>query len=101
MYRFHPSVTWSKGYPDRKQIIEQVTLLWERYGLESKTKFDFRVEKTHKDNDGRWIINDDPSLGRFEGLVAAVGTCGDAKKPHIPGMEDFKGEVYHSSELTR
>lgn len=99
MYRFHPSVRWKCGYPDRKQIVSQVWQLWERYGLEDKTKFNVSVDKTFQDESGRWIVNN-PSLGRFEGLIAAVGTCGDAKMPHIEGMEKFKGDVYHSSALT-
>ncbi|RAL66628.1 hypothetical protein DID88_006317 [Monilinia fructigena] len=69
------------------------------YGLEKKTKFDTKVEKVYQDEKGRWIINN-TSEGRFEGIIAAVGTCGDAKIPHIPGMDKFKGEIYHSSELT-
>ncbi|SCN84795.1 related to ACB 4-hydroxyacetophenone monooxygenase [Fusarium fujikuroi] len=48
---------------------------------------------------GRWIVND-PSLGRFGGVIAAVGTCGAPKMPKIPGMDNFKGPIYHSSELT-
>lgn len=99
MYRFHPSVTWSGGYPNRQQIVSQITELWKRYGLESKTIFDTPVEKVYKDEKGRWIIND-TSNGRFDGIIAAVGTCGDAKMPHMPGMEKFKGEIYHSSDLT-
>jgi hypothetical protein len=99
MYRFHPSVQWKGGYPNRQQIVSQITQLWERYGLESKTKFETRVEKVYQDDDGRWIIND-PSEGLFEGVIAAVGTCGEAKMPHIPGMDKFKGEIYHSSDLT-
>jgi hypothetical protein len=99
MYRFHPSVTWRGGYPNRQQIVSQITELWKRYGLESKTKFDTHVEKVYKDEKGRWIIND-ASNGRFDGIIAAVGTCGDAKMPHIPGMDKFKGEIYHSSDLT-
>lgn len=99
MYRFHPSIRWDGGYPNRQQIVSQITELWKRYGLESKTHFDTRVEKVYKDEKGRWIIND-TSLGRFEGIIAAVGTCGDAKMPHIPGMDKFKGEIYHSSDLT-
>jgi cation diffusion facilitator CzcD-associated flavoprotein CzcO len=31
--------------------------------------------------------------------MLAVGTCGDPKMPHIPGEEEFKGEIYHSSDL--
>jgi thioredoxin reductase len=98
MYRFHPSVKWNKGYPDRQQIVSQVRQLWEKYGLKDKTHFNTKVTKVYKDQQGRWIIND-TSNGRFDGVIAAIGTCGDPKVPHVPGMEKFKGEVYHSSQL--
>ncbi|EPE09392.1 flavin-binding monooxygenase-like protein [Ophiostoma piceae UAMH 11346] len=99
MYRFHPSVKWSRGYPSRAEIIEQVTKLWERYSLESKTQFNTSVDKVYQDDKGRWIVNN-PSNGRFEGVIAAIGTCGEPKLPHIEGMERFKGDIFHSSELT-
>lgn len=98
MYRFHPSVHWNKGYPDRKQIVDQIEKLWKRYGLENKTKFNTKVEKVYKDDQGRWIIND-PSNGRFDGIIAAVGTCGDPKMATIKGSEKFEGDIFHSSEL--
>ncbi|KAI0574792.1 pyridine nucleotide-disulfide oxidoreductase class-2 [Pyrenophora tritici-repentis] len=84
MYRFHPSVHWKKGSG--------------RYGLEAKTEFNTRVEKVYKDPHGRWIIND-PSHGRFDSVIAAIGTCGDAKMPTLPGQEHFQGEIWHSSKL--
>lgn len=99
MYRFHPSVKWERGYPDRQQIISQVKQLWLRYGLDTRTRFNTKINKVYKDEDGRWILND-PSNGRFEGLVAAVGTCGDPKTPSMSGMNKYKGDVHHSSQLT-
>jgi cation diffusion facilitator CzcD-associated flavoprotein CzcO len=78
MYRFHPAVHWKKGYPDRRQIVSQIKSLWDQYGLEDKTEFNTKVERVYKDPDGRWIIND-PSHGRFDGVIAAIGTCGDPK----------------------
>lgn len=99
MYRFHPSVQWQSGYPDKQQIVGQVRQLWQRYGLDAKTKFNFRVDKAYQDDRARWIINS-PANGRYEGLIAAVGTCGDVKMPSLPGMDRFKGEMCHSSELT-
>ncbi|RDW91879.1 FAD protein [Coleophoma crateriformis] len=99
MYRFHPSVQWKGGYPNRQQIVSQITELWKKYGLEERTKFNKKVEKVYKDDKGRWIINN-PSEGRFDGIIAAVGTCGDAKMPKMDGMDKFKGEIYHSSKLT-
>lgn len=99
MYRFHPSVKWDRGYPDRQQILSQVKQLWERYGLDTRTKFNTPIDKVYQDEKGRWIVND-TSNGHFEGLIAAVGTCGDPKMPTMDGMSKFKGEVYHSSQLT-
>ena len=98
MYRFHPSVQWQRGYPDKSQILHAVRDLWKRYGLQNKTRFNFKVEKTYQEEKGRWIINN-TSNGRFDGLIAAVGTCGAPKKPSMQGMEKFKGEIVHSSEL--
>ncbi|CAN8102071.1 unnamed protein product [Discula destructiva] len=99
MYRFHPNVRWDSGYPDRQQILSQLRQLWKTYGLQDKTKFNTNINKVYQDDKGRWILND-ASNGTFDGLIAAVGTCGEPKRPHIPGMDKFRGPVYHSSELT-
>lgn len=83
MYRFHPSIKWERGYPDRQQILSQLRQLWKKYGLESRTKFNTKVNRVYQDEKGRWIINDS-SNGRFDGLIAAVGTCGDPKSRFLP-----------------
>ena len=98
MYRFHPSVKWSSGYPDRQQIVSQIIQLWKHYGLQERTKFNTRVTSVTQDKQGRWIIND-PSSGRFDGIIAAVGSCGEPKIPHMLGQEKFKGEYVIFSEL--
>jgi cation diffusion facilitator CzcD-associated flavoprotein CzcO len=99
MYRFHPSVKWERGYPDRQQILSQVRELWRRYGLESRTRFNTKIDRVYQDKRGRWILND-PSLGAFDGVISAIGTCGEPKVPHMPGMDKFRGEIHHSSRLT-
>lgn len=98
MYRFHPSVKFEGGYPKQNQIVDQIEKLWKRYQLEDKTKFNTRVEKVYKDAQGRWIVNN-PSEGRFDGIIAAVGTCGSPKMPHLHGSDSFKGKIHHSSKL--
>lgn len=98
MYRFHPSIKWSEGYPTKDEIVTQIRQLWERYRLQDKTEFNHRVQKVYRDKQGRWII-DNPSHGRFDGIIAAIGSCGDAKMPTLPGQEKFKGQVCHSSQL--
>jgi cation diffusion facilitator CzcD-associated flavoprotein CzcO len=99
MYRFHPSVQWTRGYPNKDQIVEQVTDLWKRYGLDSRTTFNTSVDKVSQDKEGRRIVNS-KSNGYFDGVIAAVGTCGDPRTLRITNQHAFKGDVYHSSQLT-
>ena len=98
MYRFHPSVKYDGGYPKQNQLVDQIKKLWLRYGLDERTKFNTKVKSVYKDKQNRWIIND-PSNGRFDGVIAAIGTCGDPKMAPLPEMEKFAGEIFHSSDL--
>ena len=98
MYRFHPSIKWSSGYPDRQAIVSQITQLWKRYELQARTRFDTRVTSVSKDQQGRWIINGN-LRDKYDGVMAAVGSCGEPKMPHMPNQEAFEGEIYHSSKL--
>ncbi|KAG9803376.1 FAD/NAD(P)-binding domain-containing protein, partial [Aureobasidium melanogenum] len=93
-----PTVFWSKGYPNRKDIVEQVEKVWKTYNLQDKTSFNYKVESVKEDDQGRWTINDN-SGEKFDGIIAAIGSCGDPKMPHMPGQDKFKGQIYHSSEL--
>ena len=100
MYRFHPSVKFDRKYPDRARVVEEITKLWKIYHLDERTAFDTRVERVWRDQEsGKWIIND-KSNGMYDGVIVAVGTCGNPKMLRIPGQETYRGEVCHSSELT-
>ncbi|KAJ5707643.1 hypothetical protein N7488_007444 [Penicillium malachiteum] len=100
MYRFHPSVHYDSAYPSQKQIKEQIVALWKRYDLERRTVFDTRVTSVKKTNKGQWIINDDEEkYGLFDGVLTAVGVCGDPQVPTLPDQQNFKGQIFHSSDL--
>ena len=97
-YRFHPSVRWKSAYPLRKQIIDEIVKLWERYELGQHTNVQFNVSRIFQDREKRWVIND-PLYGTFDGVVVAVGTCGYPQVPGITRKEIFKGQILHSSQL--
>ncbi|KAF3029666.1 hypothetical protein E8E15_002930 [Penicillium rubens] len=100
MYRFHPSVRFDSAYPTQQQIKEQIVDVWKRYDLERRTVFETKVKSVKKTKNGQWIINnDEEQYGRFDGILATVGVCGDPKMPPLPSQERFKGQIYHSSEL--
>ncbi|GAA5951829.1 hypothetical protein JCM21900_004158 [Sporobolomyces salmonicolor] len=107
LYRFHPTVKWSRGFPQRDEIIKQVEGVWERYKLQDSTKFKTRVTKITRHNTStdprkqghsRWIINDGKE-GVFDAIICAVGTCGEPKLIKLDGQDSFRGEIVHSSQL--
>ncbi|GAA5948458.1 hypothetical protein JCM3775_007606 [Rhodotorula graminis] len=108
LYRFHPSVKWNSGFPKRDEIISQIRAVWQRYDLQKRTRFDYRVKKVIRDPDSstdprsgghsRWIVNDGHE-GIFDAIVCAVGTCGDPKFIELEGQDTFSGQILHSSQL--
>ena len=98
LYRFHPTVQWHRRYPGKARIVEEITKLWQRFGLEKETRFDTPVTSVNQKG-GKWIINNDPSFGRFDGVIPCIGTCGEPKMPHLPNQEAFQGQICHSSQM--
>ena len=96
MYRFHPFVLWTKWYPHRDEILDNIRVIWKRYGLSKRTRFNTPVTKVEraasseklngKKGHSRWIINGNQSEV-FDGLVVTIGTCGKPKMIKLPGQE--------------
>ncbi|KAL2817498.1 hypothetical protein BDW59DRAFT_152559 [Aspergillus cavernicola] len=100
MYRFHPSVNYDTAYPTQQEIRDQIVDVWKRYKLEDRTVFETPINSVKQNKTGKWIINnDEDKWGLFDGVIASVGVCGDPKQPSLPDQGNFKGNVYHSSEL--
>lgn len=97
-YHPHHSIRWSTEYPAQEEILQQIRELWLRFGLQNKTRFHCLVQSLDRVG-SKWSINDG-SEGLFDGIVAAVGTCGQARSCYLPGQERFTGEVVHSSRLS-
>ncbi|CBQ72692.1 related to monooxygenase [Sporisorium reilianum SRZ2] len=107
MYRFHPAVKWTTGYPHRDEILKNIDKIWKIYGLDKRTRLGTKVDKVTRHssstdpNEGghaRWVINGNEDEV-FDGVVVTTGTCGKPKKMDLPGEQNFKGQIVHSSQL--
>lgn len=108
LYRFHPSILWSRGFPHRDEIVNQITSVWHRYHLESSTRLNTKVEKITRHptlstspaegGHARWIVNDGAD-GVFDAVIVSIGTCGKPKMVEFRGHEKFRGTILHSSQL--
>ena len=107
LYRWHPAVLWSKGYPKRDEILKNVKMIWKKYDLQKRTRFNTNIQSVTRHSSStdpkegghaRWIINGEQNVV-YDGLVVATGTCGEPKKMDLPNQDRFKGVVTHSSQL--
>lgn len=55
-------------------------------------------QQDSKEKRSKWTINDGAG-GVFDGLVVAVGTCGQAQKINFAGRDSFQGKMIHSTQL--
>jgi cation diffusion facilitator CzcD-associated flavoprotein CzcO len=94
IYRFHPGVLWRNAFPQKKEIVKEITRIWKEFHLRKRTRFNTRVtsvtraessSEVSKGGHGRWIINDGAD-GEFDAVIVAVGTCGKPRWMNIEGM---------------
>ncbi|KAF4622539.1 hypothetical protein D9613_009188 [Agrocybe pediades] len=104
LYRFHPAVIWSKAFPKRDEILEEVRRIWKEYQLAPRTRFNTPVTSVKRDSPpkgesewkddpdrSRWIINDGRE-GVFDAVIVTIGTCGEPNWIQLPGMPEDVGQ---------
>lgn len=97
MYGFNPCSPVDNRPVSRKQILQTIERLWQQHGLEARTRFNARIEEIIRVGDK--LILDHPRNGRFDGVIVAIGTCGDQSVPRLENIHNFKSSVLHHSEL--
>jgi NADPH-dependent 2,4-dienoyl-CoA reductase/sulfur reductase-like enzyme len=81
-------------YPSRRQVIQYLEAYAHRFGL--KPRFGVTVE--HLDADGgSWRVKTNQGELTANAVVLATGLNAVPVEPRWPGMDDYRGEVLHSS----
>ncbi len=97
-FSFAPNPDWSRAYPLQSEIREYL----HRVALERGVIPYIRC--SHEVNGARW--DDEAKLWRLETsageltanvLVAAMGGLTEPRAPEIPGLERFRGAMFHSA----
>ncbi|KAI9104720.1 hypothetical protein DFS34DRAFT_690966 [Phlyctochytrium arcticum] len=96
-YRFHPLVRFYTPFPKTGDILCELQRIARLYHLGPRTRFNTLVHHVKPRDDSKWSVDGEI----FDGVIAAVGTCGP---PHLPtwnGFDTFTGQSMHSSEMNR
>ena len=90
---------WTNRYAGQAEILRYAQFAADRLDLRKLIRFDTRVAgATFDDKTGRWIVETDRgSRLRARFVVMATGGLSVPNTPDIPGVADFKGEIFHTA----
>lgn len=90
--------TWSERYPSQPELFRYASWIADRLDLRRDISFDTNVDSTeyHRARD-LWVTRTDSDRtieSRY--LVTAVGCLSASRVPKFEGVQDFRGETYHT-----
>ena len=90
---------WTERYPTRDEILRYIHHVADRYDLKRDITLATRIEGGGWDADaGVWRIHSNRGHDiecRF--LITATGCLSESQRPDIPGLEQFEGQIHHTS----
>ncbi|MGI8677763.1 MAG: flavin-containing monooxygenase [Jatrophihabitans sp.] len=97
-YSFELNPNWSRSFSPQPEIQGYLRGVAAKYGVADKHLFDTEVTLARWDAAAdRWLV--DTTNGNFSAtvLVGAVGALAEPANPDIPGIDTFRGEIFHSA----
>lgn len=97
-YSFEPNPSWSRVFAGQAEIKQYLQNTAKKYEVMPHVRLQHEALSANwSDADGCWIIK--TSQGEFRAQFAIMA-CGPMHEPVIPaikGLDQFKGEIFHSS----
>lgn len=103
-FKFDKNYPWKSHYATRDELREYTHYIAEKYGVAPHITLNTEViEAIWSESDKRWHIKRRDMDGNIveesaRVLISAVGLLAHAKLPDIPGIETYKGKMFHSTE---
>ncbi|HEV2075249.1 MAG TPA: NAD(P)/FAD-dependent oxidoreductase, partial [Thermoleophilaceae bacterium] len=97
-FSFDPNPAWSRSFSPQPEIWDYLRGTAERHGVTPHLRLGHEVLAATWDEDRRrWAI--ETSRGSFTAqvLVSGVGALSEPATPRLPGLESFRGRVFHSA----
>ena len=91
---------WSERYSAQPEILAYANHVADRFGLRSDIQFNTRVLSASFDESRHlWtVVSDDGQALTTPWFIMATGVLSVANKPQFPGLEQFRGKVYHTGD---
>lgn len=106
-FSFNPNNKWTRHFSRRPEIHRYIEDTFDRYDIRRHVRFDVEVTCAAWDEaTSRWRVTFRRAGGGEEtlacnALVTAVGQLNRPAIPAIPGLDDFRGPVFHTARWDR
>jgi cation diffusion facilitator CzcD-associated flavoprotein CzcO len=98
-FSFEPNPRWSRRYAPQAEIQDYLEDVARRHGVLDRIRTNTAVTRARWDEErDRWILETSAGVHEADILITACGQLSVAKMPSIPGLDDFDGEVFHTSQ---
>jgi cation diffusion facilitator CzcD-associated flavoprotein CzcO len=97
---FAPKTDWTKRYAEAPEIFDYIQGLISKFKLAQYARLQCEVlSAVYLEDECQWqlTLNDQSTL-IAQYVIFASGPLHVPQIPHIPGIENFKGKVFHSSQ---
>ncbi|MBY7142011.1 NAD(P)/FAD-dependent oxidoreductase [Virgibacillus sp. NKC19-3] len=90
--------TWTSRFPEQQEILRYLNFVADKFDLRRDIQFNTRISAAHYDeNMNKWkIYKDDGTSVLATYFISGAGCLSTANVPAFKGLDDFKGEWYHT-----
>lgn len=98
-FSFEPNPRWSRTFAPQAEILAYLEFCVEKYGLRRHLRMKTAVKSaTFDEASGTWDVGtSDGKTVRARVVISGCGGLSKPQMPDIPGLETFRGEIFHSA----
>ncbi len=98
-YSFAQNPSWSRVFAPQAEIKQYLFDVVERYQVMPHVRVNHEaLQAKWSDQDNCWIIHTNQGELRSQFAILACGPMHEPVLPAVEGIENFKGEIFHSSQ---
>ena len=89
---------WKEKYGTQPELLEYAKFVCKKFGLRKNINFNTKIIKSKFSKEKqKWIVTTDKQkIIECEHLILATGNLSTPNTPKIPGLNNFKGNIYHT-----
>jgi len=91
---------WSEHFAAQPEILRYLNFVADKFDLRKDMQFETRIKSAAYDKAANeWAIRTEPGeTARAKILISATGPLSAPQMPKIDGIDDFRGDSYHTSQ---